>query len=114
MNHVRRNYSLIRKSFEAAMLQDMDAAVTKANMWDWLKMYEPPADKGFMWDNHPNISIISSKLEHDGHSGASFAWTLRNIQFVAQNGWDKYCEVSALAEARAAAAEAQQKVRDLE
>jgi len=35
---------------------------------------------GFMWSTDPRISEIGNKLLEDGHSGASFAYTLRECQ----------------------------------
>ena len=101
-----RNYLIFKRAYEARMLhdmethmlqdmemrmlQDMDAAITKSNMWHWLKTYDPPPAKGFMFDNHPNIKLISSNLQYDGHSGGSFAWTMRNMQYIAKHGWGDY------------------------
>ena len=73
------------------MLQDVDNAITECNLWDWLKTFEPGADRGFMFTSHPNIDKISSKMKYNGHSGFSFAWCMRHMESVAKDGWEKYC-----------------------
>ena len=58
------------------------------------KTYEPEEGKGFMWSNHPNINNIGIKMESlpnpPGHSGGSFAFTMRHLQYIAKNGIDSY------------------------
>ena len=39
-------------------------------------------ERGFMWSNDSRIKKISDKLKNDGHSGASFAYTLRKCQKI--------------------------------
>jgi hypothetical protein len=71
---------------ETLMLQDMHDAITECNLWDWLKTFEPKKDEGFIFTNHPNIDKISSKMKYEGHSGFSFAWCMRKMQYLAKNG----------------------------
>jgi hypothetical protein len=47
----------------------------------------------YMWSNKPEITIIINKmaeLGYNGHSGTSFGWTMREMQFIAQNGLEAY------------------------
>tara|TARA_B110000444_G_C18724542_1_gene540179 strand:+ start:642 stop:950 length:309 start_codon:yes stop_codon:yes gene_type:complete len=68
-------------------LKQMSDTITKLELWDWLKTYSPPKDQGFMWCNHENIDKISKGLVHNDHSGSSFAFALRNMEFIAKKGF---------------------------
>lgn len=67
-------------------------AVTQLELWDWLKSFEP--NEGFMWSSHPNISVVMNKMETIdetvGHSGASFGFTMRHLEYIAKNGMEEY------------------------
>lgn len=67
-------------------------AVTGAEMWDWLKTYEPDEGKGFMYSDHPNLDKINDRMNrlYSGHSGSSYGWTMRQLQYIAKNGFDSY------------------------
>ena len=43
-----------------------------------------------MFSNHPLISTITEKMDYKGHSGASFGWTMRNMEHIAKHGWDAF------------------------
>lgn len=74
-------------------LKDMSDTITKLELWDWLKIYSPPKDEGFMWSNHENINKISDGLVHNDHSGSSFAFALRTMEFIAKKGFSKWIEL---------------------
>lgn len=80
---------------EIAMVQAGIDAVTGAEMWDWLNTYEPDAGKGFMYSEHPNLDKINDRMQklYNGHSGSSYGWTMRQLQYIAKNGFDAYVDV---------------------
>ena len=43
------------------------------------------SDNGFMFSNNSEINEIGNKLSFQGHSGCSFALTLRKIQHMLNN-----------------------------
>ena len=64
-------------------------AISLTEMWDYMKKDR----ESFMFSNDKEIGIISDKmieLGYDGHSGASFGMTMRNMQFIALNGLDEH------------------------
>jgi hypothetical protein len=71
----------------STMLQDAHRACTRAGAWDWLKTFN---EESFMFSSHPLISTITEKMEYKGHSGASFGWTMRNMEYIAKHGWDSF------------------------
>ncbi len=75
------------------LIKDGINAVTAADMWDWLKTYEPEKTEGFMFSSHPNLDKIGKNM-YDGHSGASYGWTMRQLEYIAKNGFDKYVNLS--------------------
>lgn len=67
------------------------------NNWDVLRTNKPPPNSSFMfWDNPPKeIKHIMDVVEknYPGHSGMSFGWTMRQLQYIAINGWDEYVKM---------------------
>ena len=46
-----------------------------------------------MFWGHENVNKISDGLEKNDHSGATFGYCMRQMQFIAKNGfnaWNKY------------------------
>ena len=84
------NYNFSSLGFDdnsSTMLQDAHQACTRAGAWPWLETFN---EGSFMFSNHPLISTITEKMEYKGHSGASFGWTMRNMECIAKEGWDTY------------------------
>ena len=62
--------------------------------WDILAQPDIPGDGGFMFSNNALLNEISRKIGDDnecGHSGASYGWTMRNMESIAKKGWNEYC-----------------------
>ena len=77
------DYSKMFSANDADMLKDAHRAIIACDLWDWFKEYTPDDGKGFMFSNHPNLSRISSEMRI-GHSGSSYAWTMRTMQSIAK------------------------------
>jgi len=75
---------------EQEMLQDAYDTVTKLELWEWLKHPDVPGNGGFMFSTSPEVSQISNAMTYTGHSGASFGFTMRAMEFIAKRGWDAY------------------------
>jgi hypothetical protein len=87
----QHKYDDLFATYEATLYADADQAVTKAGLWDWMREFTPRRDQGFLFTSHPNIDVISSHMKlADQHSGASFAITMRAMEYIAKNGWDKW------------------------
>jgi hypothetical protein len=89
---MNRFTSLGFDSHEAMMLQDAYDAVTKADMWDYLKKPTTPGKDGFMFSPAIELAAINAEMVFDGHSGASYAWTMRQMETIAKAGWDSYAK----------------------
>ena len=75
---------------EKIMLRDAYQAVSVADAWDWLKEPSTPGHMGFMFSDDPMIKNIRENITYTGHSGASFAMTMRNMQLIAKKGWVEF------------------------
>ena len=73
------------------MLVNAYQAISQTETWDFVKQ----SCKSFMFSDDSKIWIISKKmteLGYCGHSGASFGYTMRDMQYIAQNGEKKFME----------------------
>jgi|TARA_B110000908_G_C9976990_1_gene323760 hypothetical protein len=69
-------------------------AITKHNLWNWMKNESPPEDKGYSYWNHSNILLIENEenVIADHHSGGSWACSMRGAQMIAIKGFESYCK----------------------
>lgn len=64
--------------------------------WEVLAQPDIPGANGFMFSTDNRLNELSRKIGDDpemGHSGASYGWTMRNMESIAKKGWDGYCEL---------------------
>ena len=80
-------FTQIYEDYEVEMLQDAHDTITRLGLWDWLKNFKPRPNEGFMFASDIELAEISTALHYQGHSGASFGWTMREMHNIAQNGW---------------------------
>lgn len=85
------DFSFIKDShFQTAMKHAYDET-TKMDMWNFFTAESPPDSLGYMFWDCPKVITLKTALDDlDGHSGASLALCLRNIEYIAKNGWDLY------------------------
>jgi hypothetical protein len=85
------DFSSLYSAYECEMLQDAYDAITKCDLWDWMRTYTPHANEGFMFSTHPSLAQIQSGMKYTGHSGASWGWTMRTMESIAKaGGWDAF------------------------
>jgi hypothetical protein len=73
------------------MLANAWQAINLTETWDFVRM---PIES-FMMSRDGRIWVITAKMEdlgYNGHSGCSFGWTLRQMQFIAQYGEVRFRE----------------------
>lgn len=72
---------------ERLMLQRAYNVITTMEKWSFLKEYQPPLDKGFMWDDNKTVIEIMNKINNDYscHSGSSLAYVMRIMQTIAKS-----------------------------
>lgn len=67
------------------------SAITQLELWEYMKK----DTNSYMFSDDTEVNRIYAKIEqlgYNGHSGCSFGCTLRAMQFIAQNGYDKFRE----------------------
>ncbi len=71
-------------------LLDMAQTITRLGLWDWFKTENPPGDSGYIFWSHPNVNKISTGLEDNQHSGATFGYCMRQMQSIAKQGFENW------------------------
>ncbi len=72
-------------------LQDAYDAITRLDLWKELSEFTP--DQGFMFSSSPLLEKIRSEMKFiSEHSGSSYGWTMRQMEFIAKHSWNKYIE----------------------
>jgi hypothetical protein len=89
-------------------LHAMYEAITELKLWK--EVAKDPGPKGFMFSSEKYIEQIGNhpKVEKCGHSGATHAYAMRQMQQLARDGWSKYYETHTKA-----SIENKQKLNDL-
>ena len=86
------SFDFITNSYEKLMLETAYEAITSLELWNYMKT----PTKSFMLCLDPELELIMNevvKLGYDGHSSASFTWTLREMQYIAQHSLSQYIQV---------------------
>jgi hypothetical protein len=75
-------------------LKSTHKTISLCELWNWLRTYQPPANKGFMWGSTAELDRINTELWKDPinatHSGASYGFIMRQMEYIAKNGYEKY------------------------
>lgn len=84
------DFSFLKSFNWIEMLTDAYKAVSQTESWDLIK--QDPGSGGFMFSQNSWMNPINTALTYSGHSGGSYAMTMRHMQYIAQNGWTAYCD----------------------
>jgi hypothetical protein len=57
--------------------------------WTYLRNNPPSDSTGYMFSDNPMFAVINGNMQV-GHSGSSYAWTMRNLQYISSHGIDAY------------------------
>ena len=95
MAHIDTNitdaeFNIIADEHIRFMLKNAHRAITLAEAWHFMRTF---SEQSFMLSSNPVVSDIMKKMSelgYDGHSGCSFAWTMRQMEFLAKNGKEVY------------------------
>lgn len=68
------------------MLESAYNVISRNEMWEFLKTYSPPEDKGFMYDDNATIVNIMNNInnEYPYHSSVSIACVMRIMKKIAK------------------------------
>jgi hypothetical protein len=90
-NIIPGKFDYIKDNWTRDMLINAWQAISITETWDFVKQ----DIDSFMFSDNPRVNIIYNKMEelgYGGHSGASFGFTMRTMQFIAKYGEKKYME----------------------
>ena len=82
-------FEYVQDTHSREMLVNAWQAITSTELWDFVKQDTDT----FMFSSDPRINIIGNKmveLGYGGHSGSSFGWTMRNMQYLARYGEEEF------------------------
>jgi hypothetical protein len=84
------NFDFMTDEHSRHLLINAFQAINESETWDFVAK----DCESFMFNNSPEIYKISEMMERciypPGHSGCSFGWTMRQMQFLAKHGIKKY------------------------
>lgn len=72
------------------MFKNAYDAITTEGLWDFFRDQPPPADKGYMFWDAPELRKLAPHVASMGHSGSSYAFTMRTMESIAKQGWEKF------------------------
>jgi hypothetical protein len=76
---------------DAEFLQDAADAITAAEAWEYIRTLETPEGRGFMFFESAELTQIQAHMKMmDQHSGASYGVTMRHMEMIAKEGWERY------------------------
>jgi hypothetical protein len=68
-------------------------------MWSFLRDNPPSDATGYMFSDNPGFGAVMNNMQV-GHSGSSYAWTMRNLQYIATHGLDAYISAAHVSKPR--------------
>jgi len=75
-------WSAIQDEHDRVMIKDLYEAAEKADALHKLAGIRDLTD--------PVVGEINEHVQYEGHSGFSFAWTLRQVQYLVENGFSNF------------------------
>jgi hypothetical protein len=93
----RGDFSFLKNEQRRAMFEDAFQAIEIIpRAWEYLSQATvPDPTTGFMFSSDPFLTFIGKHIDKDGkigHSGSSYAATMRVMEFIAKQGWEAFVE----------------------
>ena len=75
-------------------LHDMYTVINEKELWDHIRDNPPDPNKGYMFGSDDKINLIDNdqRVNQHGHSGATFAYSMRVMQRISKVGFQKFVE----------------------
>jgi len=89
-NFVKGEFKYIKEKGSRDILIDAYKAINLTETWEYIKDAET-----LMFSNDPRLNAIKDKMgkTYFNHSGASFSWTMRVMQYIALNGEETFMKL---------------------
>jgi len=82
-------FEYVSDTRERLMLQNAFEAINATNLWDFVGK----DIDSFTWSEREEVKTIAKKMNelgYDEHSGFSFGWTMRAMQYLVNHGEEKF------------------------
>ena len=87
-------FDFIKDKSTKEFLKSAHNAITLCELWDWMRIYQPPHNMGFTWSKTPELDRLNQQMWKDPinglHSGSSYGAIMREMEYIAKHGYDKY------------------------
>jgi hypothetical protein len=87
-------FDFVKDKSERDFLRSAHKAITLCELWHWLRIYKPIKDKGFMYYQAAELDKLQEQMSKDPindlHSGSSYGFIMREMEYIAKNGYDNY------------------------
>jgi hypothetical protein len=94
MHYGDGEFEFIKDNSTKEFLKSAHKAITLCELWDWMRIYEPPPNSGFMWSKTPELDRLNQQMWKDPvngyHSGSSYGAIMREMEYIAKNGYENY------------------------
>jgi len=88
------NFEFVEDESTKAFLKSAHKAISLCKLWNWLRIYQPSKDRGFMFSNTPELNKLQEKMLEDPvntqHSGSSYSFIMREMEYISKNGYEDY------------------------
>ncbi len=86
------DFDFVKDKQNRAFLISCANAVSRCELWKWFNDFD--SSKNFMFSTGQEIDLLRVELSKDeiniNHSGASFGFVLRQIEYIAKHGYNMY------------------------
>ncbi len=87
-------FDFIKDISYRAFLKSAHKAITLCELWDWMRIYEPEPNRGFMWSKTPELDRLNKQMWYDpingDHSGSSYGAIMRDMEYIAKKGYENF------------------------
>lgn len=87
------DFAFMRDEYWRRCLKKSYDHVTELNLWEFLKVQNPPFGKKYVSWQESNMYSLKKMLEHDLKNFiVDFEMLMRTMEYIAKYGWDQYME----------------------
>jgi len=89
---IRPDFEFLTDSSTREMIESAYKAIARVEGWHLLHHFR---DDSFMFTNDPHMNDLMTHVNNEysgGHSGSSMGCTMRHMEYIAKNGFNRYRE----------------------
>jgi hypothetical protein len=87
-------FDFIKDNNYRDFLKSAHKAISICELWNWIRNYELLPNTGFMWSKTPELDRLNQQMWKDPingyHSGGSYGAIMRDMEYIAKNGYEKF------------------------